>query len=172
MADIADLSAVPCIPAPRPAHRHQGQIRTSRTRLAPDVHLLTVAGEIDMAAMGEWRAALAAALAVPRLRRLICDCAELRFLSIGGFLALVDAHHTARGRGIEVRVVHPPRMMIRLLAVIGESTALRTDDYWISAAELVIPERDGFASFHAGYRSGEADPERRRTCHDRGADDA
>ena len=143
MADRPGLNppAVQHIPAPRPAEFHQGQIQLNWTWLAPDVLSLDVRGEIAMATQAEWRDWLAAALAVPRLRRLICDCAGLRFLSIGGFLALVDAHHTARRRSIQIQVVHPPRTLIRLLAVIQQTPTLRTDVCLGSAAALVIPER-------------------------------
>lgn len=143
MADLLrrNSPAVPHIPAPRPARLPQGQIQIGRTWLGPDVLVLAVGGEIDMATMTEWRDALSAALAVYQLRRLICDCAELRFLSIGGFLALVDAHHTARGRGIQIQVTHPPRTLLRLLTAIQRTPALRTDTYLGSTAALVTPDR-------------------------------
>lgn len=141
-----DLPDVPYIPEPRTVRSrwdfYREQIRIVRTALAPDVQLLAVGGEIGTATLAEWRDALAAALAAPRLRLVICDCTELRFLSIGGFLALVDAQHVAFGRGIQIRVVHPPRSMIRLLTVIQQDPSLRAETYLVSAAAaLAIPGR-------------------------------
>lgn len=121
---------------------HLDQVQISRTALAPDVVSLAISGEIDATTMAEWQNALAAALALPQLRLLICDCTELRFLSISGFLALVDAHHTARGRGVEIRLVHPPRALIRLLDSIRQAPTLSTDTYLVSAAVALAVQQE------------------------------
>jgi len=119
-------------PADHPAE--ESQVRITRTAPAPDVLVLATDGEIDFTTLAPWRDALAAAIDRPRVRLLICDCTDLGFLSIGGFLALIDAHRAARRRGIRMTVRNPPATLVRLLTVVQNASVPFADAELIAAA--------------------------------------
>lgn len=122
---------------PRP-----GQVQTTVTPLSPGVLALATAGEVDVATLAQWRDALTAAITAPRLRLLLCDCTHLRFFSIGGFGALVDADNAARRRGVEIQVVNPPATLLRLLTLTQHAPQADADLVTAAAtlATLVSPD--------------------------------
>ena len=74
------------------------------------------AGEVDIATVGAFRAALWAAPARPVLR---LDLSGVRLLSAAGVRALVAAHLRVRARGGELVLVDPTPVVARVLRVTG-----------------------------------------------------
>ncbi|SCF22122.1 anti-anti-sigma factor [Micromonospora viridifaciens] len=74
------------------------------------------AGEIDIATVGSFRAALWAAPARPVLR---LDLSGVRMLSAAGVRALVAAHLRIRARGGELLLVDPDPVVHRVLRATG-----------------------------------------------------
>ncbi|MFY1682403.1 STAS domain-containing protein [Micromonospora sp. WMMD730] len=87
-----------------------------RLRVADDVVEVRAAGEIDIATVGAFRAALWAAPARPLLR---LDLSGVQVLSAAGVRALVAAHLRVRARGGELVVVDPDPVVARVLRVGG-----------------------------------------------------
>lgn len=73
-------------------------------------------GEIDIATVGSFRAALWAAPARPVLR---VDLSGVRVLSAAGVRALVAAHLRVRARGGELVLVDPDPVVARVLRATG-----------------------------------------------------
>ncbi|MEU8261811.1 STAS domain-containing protein [Micromonospora sp. NPDC048999] len=84
--------------------------------VADDVVDVRAVGEIDIATVGAFRAALWAAPARPVLR---LDLSEVRVLSAAGVRALVAAHLRARARGGELLLVDPDPVVRRVLRATG-----------------------------------------------------
>jgi len=115
----------------------ESQVRITLRTPAPDVLVLATDGEIDMTTLGRWRDALTGAINLPWVRLLICDCTNLGFLSIDGFLALIDIHSAARRRGVRMTVLNPPATLVRLLTVIqGAPVPIADAELFAAAAEL------------------------------------
>ncbi|KWV31905.1 STAS domain-containing protein [Micromonospora rifamycinica] len=87
-----------------------------RLRVADDVAELRAVGEIDIATVGAFRAALWAAPARPVLR---LDLSGVQVLSAAGVRALVAAHLRVRARGGELVVVDPDPVVARVLRATG-----------------------------------------------------
>ena len=102
------------------------QLSITRIAPAPDILILVLAGEIDAVVRVQWLDALASAIDSPRLRLLICDCTDVGFVSIDGFLALIDIHCAARRRGVRIQLVNPPSTLVRLLTMISGITVTAT----------------------------------------------
>ncbi|MFI9639747.1 STAS domain-containing protein [Micromonospora sp. NPDC051925] len=95
----------------------QGQDRFHvRLRVADDVVEVRAVGEIDIATVGAFRAALWAAPARPLLR---LDLSGVQVLSAAGVRALVAAHLRVRARGGELVVVDPDPVVTRVLRATG-----------------------------------------------------
>ncbi|MFC4020095.1 STAS domain-containing protein [Micromonospora sp. GCM10011542] len=75
-----------------------------------------VAGEVDIATVAAFRAALWSAPARPVLA---LDLSELRLLSAAGVRALLAAHLRVRARGGELVLVDPAPMVARVLRATG-----------------------------------------------------
>ncbi|PWU52163.1 anti-sigma factor antagonist [Micromonospora globispora] len=73
-------------------------------------------GEVDIATVGSFRAALWAAPARPVLR---VDLSGVRVLSAAGVRALVAAHLRVRARGGELELVDPDPVVARVLRATG-----------------------------------------------------
>ncbi|MEH0845373.1 STAS domain-containing protein [Micromonospora sp. CPCC 205711] len=84
--------------------------------VADDAVEVRAVGEIDIATVGAFRAALWAAPARPVLR---VDLAGVRLFSAAGVRALVAAHLRVRARGGELVVVDPGPMVARVLRATG-----------------------------------------------------
>ncbi|GAA3756014.1 STAS domain-containing protein [Micromonospora maritima] len=91
-----------------------------RFHVATDVHdhvvVLRPVGEIDIATVTAFRAALWAAPVRPVLR---VDLSGVRLLSAAGVRALVAAHLRVRARGGELVLVDPDPVVSRVLRVTG-----------------------------------------------------
>ncbi|EWM63444.1 MULTISPECIES: STAS domain-containing protein [Micromonospora] len=91
-----------------------------RFHVAMDVHdhvvQLRPVGEIDIATVTAFRAALWAAPARPVLR---VDLSGVRLLSAAGVRALVATHLRVRARGGELVLVDPDPVVARVLRVTG-----------------------------------------------------
>ncbi|MGC4892580.1 STAS domain-containing protein [Micromonospora sp. DT31] len=91
-----------------------------RFHVAMDVHdhqvELRPVGEIDIASVTAFRAALWAAPARPVLR---VDLSGVRLLSAAGVRALVATHLRVRARGGELVLVDPDPVVARVLRVTG-----------------------------------------------------
>ncbi|TDB82366.1 STAS domain-containing protein [Micromonospora sp. KC721] len=81
-----------------------------------EVAEVRVVGEIDVASVGELRAALWAAPARPVLR---VDLSGVRLLSAAGVRALLAARLRVRARGGELVLVNPDPVVARVLRVTG-----------------------------------------------------
>jgi anti-anti-sigma factor len=84
--------------------------------VADDVVDVRAVGEIDIATVGAFRAALWAAPARPVLR---LDLSGVRMLSAAGVRALVAAHLRVRARGGELLLVDPDPVVRRVLRATG-----------------------------------------------------
>ena len=80
---------------------------------------LAVAGEIDLATIGDFDAALAKAVTTDGTTRVLIDFGEVDFCDSSGLAALDRAFHQAAERGIELRVIRPKRAVYRLLELMG-----------------------------------------------------
>ncbi|MFG2054616.1 STAS domain-containing protein [Micromonospora sp. NPDC048930] len=100
--------------------------RSDRFHVEIDVadHVVDVraVGEIDIATVGSFRAALWAAPARPVLR---VDLSGVRVLSAAGVRALVAAHLRVRARGGELLLVDPDPMVTRVLRATGLHRVVR-----------------------------------------------
>ncbi|MFJ6194545.1 STAS domain-containing protein [Micromonospora sp. NPDC092111] len=81
-----------------------------------DVVEVRAVGEIDIATVGAFRAALWAAPARPLVR---LDLSGVRVLSAAGVRALVAVHLRVRARGGELVVVDPDPVVTRVLRATG-----------------------------------------------------
>lgn len=86
------------------------------TSVSDHVVDLRAVGEIDIATVGAFRAALWAAPARPVLR---LDLSGVRLLSAAGVRALVAAHLRVRARGGELVLVDPDPVVARVLRATG-----------------------------------------------------
>ncbi|MGC5019132.1 STAS domain-containing protein [Micromonospora sp. DT47] len=84
--------------------------------VADDGVEVRASGEIDIATVGAFRAALWAAPARPVLR---VDLSRVSVLSAAGVRALVAAHLRVRARGGELVVVDPDPVVARVLRATG-----------------------------------------------------
>lgn len=100
--------------------------RSDRFHVEIDVadHVVDVraVGEIDIATVGSFRAALWDAPARPVLR---VDLSGVRVLSAAGVRALVAAHLRARARGGELVLVDPDPVVTRVLRATGLHRVVR-----------------------------------------------
>jgi anti-sigma B factor antagonist len=77
--------------------------------------VVTIAGELDMAAAGEVRSVLIEA--VDAGEDVVVDIVGLRFIDSSGLAAFVVADKTARAAGRSLRLRHPQDVVKRTLAI-------------------------------------------------------
>ncbi|MGC1210849.1 MAG: STAS domain-containing protein [Micromonospora sp.] len=94
-------------------HNDRFHVEISVDDLVVDVRAV---GEVDIATVGSFRAALWAAPARPVLR---VDLSGVRLLSAAGVRALVAAHLRVRARGGELVLVDPDPVVARVLRATG-----------------------------------------------------
>lgn len=82
------------------------------------VHLRPV-GEIDLATVGKFAAAVDAAFGVASLSRLVVDLDRVSFLDASAITTLVHARRTARQRGVRLRVVNAHGVVRKVLHISG-----------------------------------------------------
>lgn len=78
---------------------------------------LSVVGEIDIATVEDFEAALARLIAIDGTLRVIIDFSEVGFCDSSGLAALDRAYDRATRRGIRLRLVRPQRAVRRLLEI-------------------------------------------------------
>jgi anti-anti-sigma factor len=88
---------------------------------------LAVAGEIDMATIGQVDSALTTALARDGAAGIVVNLAGVTFLDSSGLSALDRAYATAAGRGIPLRVTNLQRGVRRVLELSGMLGLLTSD---------------------------------------------
>jgi anti-sigma B factor antagonist len=88
-------------------------------RVSEDAALVSVAGEIDIATAGAFRAAVAPFSTDPDVRLVVCDLSQVSFFGCAGMTVLVKTHETLTARGAWLRVVADSYPVLRPLAVTG-----------------------------------------------------
>ncbi|MCW3841568.1 STAS domain-containing protein [Micromonospora yasonensis] len=98
-------------------------------------------GEIDIATVGSFRAALWAAPTRPLLR---VDLSGVRVLSAAGVRALVAAHLRVRAQGGELVLVDPDPVVARVLRVTGLRRVVRvaSGSDLVPAGGVPLPTRE------------------------------
>jgi anti-anti-sigma factor len=81
--------------------------------------VVAVAGDLDLASAGGLVQRLSSTLAVARVRRLVIDLAEVRFLDARGIAALLAIHRQGAAGGVAVTVINCQSMPRRVLEIAG-----------------------------------------------------
>jgi anti-sigma B factor antagonist len=89
------------------------------TYLARDVICLDVSGDVDMASSEALNNALRGALTAPGLKRVLVDLSKVTFLDSTGINTLVQSHQQAGDQNINLQVVNPSTMALRVLDITG-----------------------------------------------------
>ena len=120
------------LPVPRPRSRpRRHRLASPDTRLAlrtyvpaSGVVVVSADGEIDLANRDALAAALAAAVADPGTRLLVCDLSTTTFLACSGLSALLETKSALADRGARLRVVTADPTVLRVIDVTGQWEAL------------------------------------------------
>lgn len=105
------------------------QLRLSVSRTG-DRAVLRLSGEIDIATEPRLRGRLRDLIEPGRpepVRHLVVDVAELQFLDLSGFQALLDAERQLRRRGGSLVLRSPTRRVRRLLSLLDVAGVLPTE---------------------------------------------
>ena len=97
------------------------------TYLARDVICLEVSGEVDMASSEALNNAIWEALTAPGVKRVEADLSKVTFLDSTGINTLVQFRQRAGDQDIELRVVNPSQMALRVLELTGVREFLSGD---------------------------------------------
>lgn len=89
-----------------------------------DTITMTVGGEIDLATAGHLAECLDPCVAEAGAQPVAVDLSEVTLLAAAGISVLVDAHHTARAHGGELRIVASSRPVHRPLMITGVTEVL------------------------------------------------
>jgi anti-sigma B factor antagonist len=89
------------------------------TYLARDVICLDVSGEVDVASSKVLNNAIREALTAPGLKRVLVDMSKVTFLDSMGIHILVESHRRAASQAINLQVVNPSRVALRVLDITG-----------------------------------------------------
>jgi len=108
--------AVVVFSTPRPPERGAMSFAVER-RPGPDGTCVEVAGEVDIDTSPRMRRALDAALAVGG--EVVVDLGAVTFMDSSGLSALIAAQRRAAAAGVDFRLQHVPRAVLRLLEVTG-----------------------------------------------------
>lgn len=100
------------------------QLVTDSYEVRPGVVVVTVAGDIDLATEPALQAALAAVIAQPGIRVVVCDLSDVRLLSCGGISVLVQAHLDLDRCEAKLRVVAWRPIVVRLIGLCGLTDTL------------------------------------------------
>jgi len=101
-------------------------------RVAGDVAILSVAGEVDLATVGGLRQAVSDLLA-QRPARLVLDLSEVSFIDSTGLGVLIGARKRAIRAGVSLGVVCSNTRILRIFAITGLRQALDVHDTLASA---------------------------------------
>lgn len=86
--------------------------------------VVTVAGEIDMAAAPNIHSAVATVLQDEGVRELVLDFADVTFLDCAGITALLEVVRRARARGASASLIHCRPVVLRVLDATGVTDRL------------------------------------------------
>jgi anti-anti-sigma factor len=86
---------------------------------APGTVRIAVTGEIDLATAGRFRTEILTVLAASRPRHVEIELGAVSFLDCTGISALVVAGRAAAGAGCRLRIINPPGVVRRILALTG-----------------------------------------------------
>lgn len=89
------------------------------THLARDVIRIDVSGEIDMASSAALDNALREALTAPGVIRVLVDLSKVTFLDSTGINTFVQNHHRAGDQNVNLQIVNPSTMALRVLDLTG-----------------------------------------------------
>jgi anti-anti-sigma factor len=89
------------------------------TYLARDVICLDVSGDVDMASSAALDTAIREALTAPGVNRVLVDLSKVTFLDSTGINTLVQDHQRAGDQNINLQVVNPSTMALRVLELTG-----------------------------------------------------
>jgi anti-sigma B factor antagonist len=89
------------------------------TFLARDVICLDVTGDVDMASSAALDNAIRQALTTPGIKRVLVDLSKVTFLDSTGINTLVHDHQRAGEQNINLQVVNPSTMALRVLDLTG-----------------------------------------------------
>ncbi len=83
-------------------------------------------GEIDVATASGLVVTLRSVAGLqPTAREIVVDCADLMFIDAAGIGALVSVANELAEEGRTLRLVHPSRMLVRLLQILDLSSMIR-----------------------------------------------
>jgi anti-anti-sigma factor len=88
-------------------------------RSTANATVATVAGEIDLANVLDFRAGLRPLLSDPPVGLFVCDMSRVSFVSCSALSVLLDARETLAARGARLRVVANGPAVLRPLAITG-----------------------------------------------------
>ena len=89
------------------------------TYLARDVICLGVSGDVDVASSSSLDNAIREALAAPGIKGVLVDLSKVTFLDSTGINTLVQDHQRARDQNINLQIVNPSTMALRVLELTG-----------------------------------------------------
>lgn len=87
--------------------------------VATGVVTVTVAGEIDLANVGQLRDALSPLVADASVRLVVCDLSAVSFVSCSGLTVLLDAQQKLVERGALMRLVAASPAVLRPIRMTG-----------------------------------------------------
>lgn len=118
------------------------------THYRPDVIVLAISGELDVASAPMLRAHVGFALG-RRPAHLILDLAGLRFCDAAGLSVFAKARNAATRGGASVALAAVPRPVTRLLKMTGMDRVLEVYSS-VAAAALQMPRHGGALPLPAG----------------------
>ena len=108
-------------PAPGAGCRPQGRhaLRITTQHLNDGVVQLALDGELDLSTVDHLHSAVARTIEDQHARRVLLDLAAVEFCDSTGIRALVTSYDQARDAGLDLRVINPQDMVLRVLHVVG-----------------------------------------------------
>lgn len=94
-------------------------LRVTSRWLSPSVLQVAVAGELDLATVGELQASLCNVMSSALPRCIDVDLAEVRFMDCSGLSVLVSAKLSAARAGCRLHISRPQPLVRRILELTG-----------------------------------------------------
>ena len=92
-----------------------------------DVICLGVSGDVDMASSAALDTAIQEALTAPGVKRVLIDLSKVTFLDSMGINTLVQTHRRAGDQNVNLQVVNPSTVALRVLDLAGVREFLSGD---------------------------------------------
>jgi anti-anti-sigma factor len=106
------------------AHASAIEGRFLRTRIEGDVLTLRLSGDLDESTAAVMRGALRQAESLP-VRTVVVDAARLGYLDATGLGALVGGYRRLRDQNVRLQLIHTPRSVRRVIALVGCEAVLK-----------------------------------------------